>query len=63
MHVLLYSVLPTFQQATANPPLCQRLLDTNRQVEKATWTIKDELTRTVMPNMLLEISREITPER
>ena len=32
MHVLLHSVLPTLQQATTNPRLCWRLLDTHRQV-------------------------------
>ena len=32
MHVLLHSVLPTLQQATTDPRLCQRLLDTHRQV-------------------------------
>ena len=29
MHVLLHSVPPTLQQATTNPHLCQRLLDTH----------------------------------
>ena len=32
MHTLLYSVPPSLQQATTNPHLCQRLLDTHRQV-------------------------------
>ena len=32
MHTLLYSVPPALQQATTNPHLCQRLLDTHRQV-------------------------------
>ena len=32
MHALLHSVAPTLQQATANPRLCQRLLDTHEQV-------------------------------
>ena len=32
MHALTPSVLLTLQQAPANPCLCQRLLDTNRQV-------------------------------
>ena len=32
MHTLLHSVPLTLQQATANPRLCQRLLDTHRQV-------------------------------
>ena len=32
MHALLHSVPPTLQQATANPRLHQRLLDTHRQV-------------------------------
>ena len=32
MHTLLHSVPLTLQQATANPHLCQRLLDTHRQV-------------------------------
>ena len=32
MHALLHSVPPTLQQATADPYLCQRLLDTHRQV-------------------------------
>ena len=32
MHVLLDSVPPTLQQATAKPHLCQRLLDTHGQV-------------------------------
>ena len=32
MHALLHSVPPTLQQATANPRLCQRLLDTHGQV-------------------------------
>ena len=32
MHTLLHSVPPTPQQATANPRLHQRLLDTNEQV-------------------------------
>ena len=31
MHALLHSVPPTLQQATPNPHLCQRLLDTHRQ--------------------------------
>ena len=31
MHVLPYSVPPTLQQATTNPRLCWRLLDTARQ--------------------------------
>ena len=32
MHVLLHSVPPTLQQATTDPRLCQRLLDTHGQV-------------------------------
>ena len=32
MHVLLHSVPPTLQQATTDPRLCWRLLDTHRQV-------------------------------
>ena len=32
MHVLLYSVPPTLQQATADPRLRRRLLNTHRQV-------------------------------
>ena len=32
MHVLLHSVLPTLHQATTDPRLCWRLLDTHRQV-------------------------------
>ena len=32
MHTLLHSVPTTLQQATANPHLCQRLLDTHSQV-------------------------------
>ena len=32
MHALLHSVPQTLQQATANPGLCQRLLDTHGQV-------------------------------
>ena len=32
LHELLYSVPPTLQQAPINPRLCQRLLDTPRQV-------------------------------
>ena len=32
MHALLHSVPPTLQQATADPCLCRRLLDTHRQV-------------------------------
>ena len=32
MHTLLHSVPPALQQATANPCLCQRLLDTHGQV-------------------------------
>ena len=32
MHALLHSVPPTLQQATADPRLHQRLLDTHRQV-------------------------------
>ena len=32
MDTLLHSVPPTLQQATADPCLCQRLLDTHRQV-------------------------------
>ena len=32
MHVLLHSVSPTLQQATTNPRLHWRLLDTHRQV-------------------------------
>ena len=32
MHALLYSVPLTLQQATTDPCLCQRLLDTHRQV-------------------------------
>ena len=32
MHTLLYSVPPTLQQATTDPCLCWRLLDTHRQV-------------------------------
>ena len=32
MHALLHSVLPTLHQTMANPCLCQRLLDTHRQV-------------------------------
>ena len=32
MHTLLHSVPPTLQQATTNTRLCQRLLDTHRQV-------------------------------
>ena len=32
MHALLHSVPPTLQQATTNPRLRQRLLDTHRQV-------------------------------
>ena len=32
LHTLLQSVPPTMQQATGDPRLCQRLLDTRRQV-------------------------------
>ena len=32
LHTLLYSVPPTLQQATVDPCLCQRLLDTHGQV-------------------------------
>ena len=32
MHALLHSVSPTLQQATTDPRLCQRLLDTHGQV-------------------------------
>ena len=32
MHPLLHSVPPNLQQATADPHLCQRLLDTHRKV-------------------------------
>ena len=32
MHALLHSVPPTLKQATADPHLCWRLLDTHRQV-------------------------------
>ena len=32
MHALLHSVPPILQQATTDPCLCQRLLDTHRQV-------------------------------
>ena len=32
MHLLLHSVPPTLQQATTNPQLCWRLLDTHKQV-------------------------------
>ena len=32
VHTLLYSVPPTLQQATTDPHLCQRLLDTHGQV-------------------------------
>ena len=32
MHTLLHSVPRTLQQATANPRICWRLLDTHRQV-------------------------------
>ena len=32
MQALLHSVPPTLKQATANPHLCQRLLDTHGQV-------------------------------
>ena len=32
MHALLHSVSPTLQQATADPGLCQRLLDIHGQV-------------------------------
>ena len=32
MHALLHSVPPTLQQATTNPCLHQRLLDTHREV-------------------------------
>ena len=32
MHALLHSAPPALQQATANPHLCQRLLDTHGQV-------------------------------
>ena len=32
MQALIHSVPPTVQQATANPHLCRRLLDTHRQV-------------------------------
>ena len=32
MHTLLHSVPRTLQQATSDPHLCQRLLDTHRQV-------------------------------
>ena len=32
MHVLLQSMPPNLQQATTDPHLCQRLLDTHRQV-------------------------------
>ena len=33
MHILLYSVPPTLQQATIDPHLHQRLLNTHRQVQ------------------------------
>ena len=32
MHALLHSISPTLEQATANPRLCQRLLNTHGQV-------------------------------
>ena len=32
MHALLHLVPPTLQQTTTNPHLCQRLLDTHRQI-------------------------------
>ena len=32
MQALLHSVLPTLQQATTDPHICRRLLDTHRQV-------------------------------
>ena len=34
---LLHSVPPTLQQAMADPCLCQRLLDTHRQVWGSFW--------------------------
>ena len=35
----------------------------NSMKRQKDMTLKDELPRSVVPNMLLEISREITPER
>ena len=37
MHILLPSVPPTLPQATTDPGLCQRLLDTHRQVWVGLW--------------------------
>ena len=33
LHTLLHSVLPTLQQATADPRLCQRLLDIDINIQ------------------------------
>ena len=37
MHALLHLVPPTLQQATTDPGLCWRLLDTHRQVWVSLW--------------------------
>ena len=37
MHALLHSVPPTLQQATTNPRLCWRVLNTHRQVWVSLW--------------------------
>ena len=40
MHVLLHSVPPALQQATTDPRLCWRLLDTHRQVWVSPMKVK-----------------------
>ena len=39
MHPLPYSAPPTLKQATTHPGLCQRLLDTHRQVQLDEWLV------------------------
>ena len=44
MQALLYSVPPTLQQATADPPLCWRDLDTHGQVwVSPSWCTRDSV--------------------
>ena len=63
MHALLHSVLPTLQQATADPRLCQRLLDTHRQVwVSLLWGHCSFLLGSVVHRVLFVPSKSLFPQ-
>ena len=63
MYRLLHLVLPTLQQTTADPRLCQRLLDTHRQVcVSLLWGHCSFLLGPVVHRVLFVPSRSLFPQ-